>query len=83
MEKVNEEKGKMTLGEYYKSLKDPQTELIEKLCKATISTDVTVRRWIAGTHTPPPIKQKIISKIIGRSMHELFPAKHIPEKMEE
>lgn len=68
------EKKQMALKDYIIQLsKEEYKALFNLLQEETMSSRISVYRWFSGKCVPSPIKQKIISKIIGIPADELFP----------
>jgi hypothetical protein len=65
----------MTFKDYLDSLPNMRVEQIRRIEEATCSSSVTIYRWLNGSVTPPPLKQRIISEITGIPVKELFPVK--------
>lgn len=65
----------MTLKDYFDQIEDRKKNLINRISDETMTSTSTVYRWISGEIVPPPIKQRIISEIIGLPESELFPEK--------
>lgn len=63
----------MVFSEYMNSLPNVKQETINMLAELTCSSVMTVYRWINGSVTPPPLKQKIIAGYLKISVKELFP----------
>lgn len=63
----------MVFSEYMRNLRNEQQETIKELAKITMSSNMSVYRWINGMSTPPPLKQKVISEYLKRPIEELFP----------
>lgn len=56
-----------------KSQPNERTQLVKLLMEKTQTSESVVYRWLFGQITPPPLKQKIISEVLGRPIEELFP----------
>jgi hypothetical protein len=65
----------MTLKDYFDQLDEQKRVLISRMESETMTSNSVVYRWISGEITPPPIKKRIISEIIGLPESELFPDK--------
>lgn len=65
----------MVFRDYVKSLPNQREETITKLAEITMSSKMSVYRWLSGDVTPPPLKQKIIADYLKMSVEELFPKK--------
>ena len=63
----------MVFSEYIQNLPNQRQDTIEALAELTCSTKWTVLRWVNGTVTPPPVKQKMIAEYLGSSIEVLFP----------
>lgn len=63
----------MAFKDYVDSLPNLRDEKIKEIAKATCSHINTVYRWMNGTITPPPLKQKVISEVTGLPVEQLFP----------
>lgn len=63
----------MVFSEYIKSLPNQRQDMIEQLARETQTSKSVVYRWMSGQITPPPVKQTIISNILGIPAEELFP----------
>lgn len=63
----------MVFSEYIKSLPNQRQDMIEQLARETQTSKSVVYRWMSGQITPPPVKQTIISNILGIPTEELFP----------
>lgn len=63
----------MVFSEYIKSLPNQRQDMIEQLARETQTSKSVVYRWMSGQITPPPVKQTIISNILGIPVEELFP----------
>lgn len=63
----------MAFKDYVDSLPNLREEKIKEIAEATCSHVNTVYRWMNGSITPPPLKQKVISLVTGVSIDELFP----------
>lgn len=50
-----------------------RTQLVKLLMEKTQTSESVVYRWLSGQITPPPLKQKIISEVLGCPIEELFP----------
>lgn len=50
-----------------------RTQLVKLLMEKTQTSESVVYRWLSGQITPLPLKQKIISEVLGRPIEELFP----------
>lgn len=59
--------------EYIGNLPNERNETIEKIETATRSTYSAVYQWVKGINNVPPLKKRIISKLIGLPEEELFP----------
>lgn len=60
---------------YLKLSNKPQeyNELIRDIRKATFASRSAVISWMYGRHTPKPVAQAIIAKLLGSSSSNLFP----------
>ena len=56
-----------------KSQANERARIVKLLMEKTQTSESVVYRWLARQSTPPPIKQKIISEVLGRPIEELFP----------
>lgn len=63
----------MAFKDYVDSLPNLREDKIKEIAEATCSHVNTVYRWMNGSITPPPLKQKVISLVTGVSIDELFP----------
>lgn len=63
----------MVFTDYMNSLPNVKIETINKLAEMTCSSVMTVYRWINGSVTPPPLKQKIIAEYLKMDVQELWP----------
>lgn len=63
----------MKFGDYIKSLPNTRTEMIKRVAKVCMVSEVTVYRWVSGDVTPDPLKRKVIADLIGIPTVELFP----------
>jgi len=70
------ELSKHSFRELYLSLDNtpPKKAFIKRIMALTMSSETTVRCWIAGVQNPVPLAQKIISKELGVPTEVLFPA---------
>jgi len=75
MYNIHQKSQKMTLKDYFDQIEDRKKNLINRISDETMTSTSTVYRWISGEIVPPPIKQRIISEIIGLPESELFPEK--------
>lgn len=63
----------MVFTEYMNGLPNVKQETINILAQLTCSSVMTVYRWINGSVTPPPLKQKIIAEYLKMDVQELWP----------
>lgn len=63
----------MAFKDYVDSLPNLREEKIKEIAEETCSHVNTVYRWMNGSITPPPLKQKVISLVTGVPVDELFP----------
>lgn len=63
----------MVFSEYINGLPNVKQETINMLAQLTCSSVMTVYRWINGSVTPPPLKQKIIAEYLKMDVQELWP----------
>ncbi len=63
----------MTLKQYIESLPDLKKDMIKRIAAETMSSEVSVYRWINGDTTPHPLKQSIISRLVNIPVEILFP----------
>lgn len=75
MYNIHQKSQKMTLKDYFDQIEARKKNLIKRISDETMTSTSTVYRWISGEIVPPPIKQRIISEIIGLPESELFPEK--------
>ena len=59
-----------------KSQPNERTQRVKLLMEKTQTSESVVYRWLSGQITPPPLKKKIISEVLGRPIEELFPKSH-------
>lgn len=63
----------MVFSEYLQSLSNERMDMVKKIAEKTCTSTSVVYRWMNGTVTPGPLKQKVIADIIGIPTDELFP----------
>lgn len=63
----------MSFKDYVDSLPNLREEKIKEIAEVTCSHIGTVYRWMNGSITPPPLKQKVISEVTGLPIEVLFP----------
>lgn len=71
-----------TFRDIYESIDNtsPKAEFVRKIAKATMSSEFTVRMWLAGRQTPAPLTQSVIAKTLGVPVEGLFPEHEIITK---
>jgi hypothetical protein len=86
MNKLNlqSQAGVRTFRELYKTMDNtpPKKAFVQRIAEITMSSETTVRCWIAGAQSPIPLAQNVISKELGIPAEELFPQKS-KEKCEQ
>ena len=63
----------MSLKDHINNLPNQRLDMIQELAEITCSSVNAVYRWMSGASIPAPLKQKVISKHLGKSVEELFP----------
>ena len=66
---------KKTFKQIYEELDPtpPKMRWIQRIAKATMRSELTVRMWLNGRQTPEPLVQNIIAKELGVPVEGLFP----------
>ena len=66
---------KKTFKQIYEELDPtpPKTRWIQRIAKATMRSELTVRMWLNGRQIPEPLVQNIIAKELGVPVEGLFP----------
>lgn len=54
--------------------------IIKDLATLTMTSKSVVYRWLSGSITPPPVKQKIIADYFKKEVSDLFPRKQSNER---
>jgi len=72
----------MVFSEYLNSLSNEKMDMVKKIAEKTCTSTSAVYRWMNGSMTPGPLKQKVIADILGIPEDELFP-KNIKNKSHE
>lgn len=69
----------MTLTEMYKKakaqekVKSPALAFVKEVMDVTKKSEVSVRRWIAGTVVPDELTQDVLARHFGTTADKLFP----------
>ena len=58
---------------YMNSLPNVRVETINKIAEATCSSKMTVYRWLSGSVQVPPLKRKVIAKLLKIDEADLWP----------
>ncbi len=66
---------KITFKEYTEGLTNERIEFVKELAKLTLSTEMTVYRWMSGQSVPTEAKREVIAKHLGVSASDLWPTK--------
>lgn len=66
---------KKTFKQIYEELDPtpPKMRWIQRIAKATMRSELTVRMWLNGRQIPEPLVQNIIAKELGVAVEGLFP----------
>ena len=70
----------MPLSEKLNSIIKTRQQVVIELSELTVTSENSVYRWLNGTLTPSPIKQKIIADYFSTTVEELFPGKKKSKK---
>lgn len=69
--------GARTFRELYNTMDNtpPKKAFVQRIAEITMSSETTVRCWIAGIQSPIPLAQNVIARELGIPAEELFPKK--------
>ena len=62
---------KLTLKDYYDSLRDPQKELREELARGCKTSSSAVYRWLKRETSPTALQREKIAEIIGIAENQI------------